>query len=328
MTDPFGEGATYAQRRRFDLLGAPVEFLANDARLIRIVDSAFGGLPAHRWRRGTQPLRVVLRLDADTDALPARLPEPRLTSGGGMYAAHFDARNFAVVTPAARAALIHVSRAMLEHPYHLRYELLEFALATLAARAEGLAPLHGACVAWRGRAALLMGDSGAGKTTACLHAVLAGLELVSEDSVFVAPRATRVTGIASFLHVRAPEGHARGPFGEIRRRSGQRKLVIDVRRAGLRMAPRPPALAAVVLLSTRHSQGALLRPLGRTRLEARLRQLQPYAAVQESWPRFMTMLRRVPVYELRRGVSPAAGAEALRTLLARRTSRKATRGRG
>jgi hypothetical protein len=58
---------------------------------------------------------------------------------------------------------------MLRFPYHARYELIEFAVFTLAARAQGLVPLHAACVGEEGRGLLLMGESGAGKSTASLH---------------------------------------------------------------------------------------------------------------------------------------------------------------
>jgi serine kinase of HPr protein (carbohydrate metabolism regulator) len=92
---------------------------------------------------------------------------------------------------------------MLRHAYHARYELIEFAVYVLAARTQGLVPLHAAAVGPRGRGVLLMGDSGAGKSTIALHCLLQGLEMVSEVGVFVAPEHLLATGIASFLHLRS-----------------------------------------------------------------------------------------------------------------------------
>lgn len=86
-----------------------------------------------------------------------------------------------------RHAMLVVSEDMLAHAYHLRYELIEFAVFLLAARGIGLVPLHGACVGQRGRSVLLLGASGAGKSTLALHSLLHGLEVLSEDGVFVAP---------------------------------------------------------------------------------------------------------------------------------------------
>jgi hypothetical protein len=62
-----------------------------------------------------------------------------------------DASNYVVLAPAQRQALVVASEEMLDRPYHLRYELVEFAVFTLATRGLGLVPLHGACVGRHGR---------------------------------------------------------------------------------------------------------------------------------------------------------------------------------
>src|SRR5258708_36266490 len=91
---------------------------------------------------------------------------------------------------------------MLRFPYHTRYEVIEFAVFTLASRAQRLVPLHAACVGLDGRGILLMGPSGSGKSTVALQCLLDGFDFLSEDSVFVAPNSMRATGTANFLHVR------------------------------------------------------------------------------------------------------------------------------
>ena len=92
---------------------------------------------------------------------------------------------------------------MLRFPYHTRYELIEFAVFTLAARTQRLASLHAACIGQRGRAVLLIGPSGSGKSTIALHGLLEGLEILSEDSAFISPGTMLATGISNFIHVRA-----------------------------------------------------------------------------------------------------------------------------
>src|SRR3546814_4333811 len=92
---------------------------------------------------------------------------------------------------------------MLDWPYHLRYELIEFAVFLLAARCQRPVPLHAACVGRGGRGILLLGASGSGKSTLVLHSLLQGLDVLSEDAVFVQPDGMLATGVANFLHVRA-----------------------------------------------------------------------------------------------------------------------------
>src|SRR3546814_20581659 len=92
---------------------------------------------------------------------------------------------------------------MLDWPYHLRYELIEFAVFLLAARCQRLVPLHAACVGRGGRGILLLGASGSGKSTLVLHSLLQGLDVLLEDAVFVQPDCMTSTGWANFLHFRA-----------------------------------------------------------------------------------------------------------------------------
>jgi len=92
---------------------------------------------------------------------------------------------------------------MRRFPYHTRYELIEFAVFTLAARVQSLVSLHAACVGHGGRGVLLLGPSGSGKSTVALQCLLQGLDFVAEDSVFVETGSMLTTGIANFMHVRS-----------------------------------------------------------------------------------------------------------------------------
>jgi len=65
-----------------------------------------------------------------------------MLSGPGFLAGAPHSSNFVVLAPAERSALVAVSPQMLRFPYHTRYELIEFAVFTLAARVQGLVPLH------------------------------------------------------------------------------------------------------------------------------------------------------------------------------------------
>jgi hypothetical protein len=324
--DPFAEHRAARHRATFTVLGAELRVTSNSPALLALARTAFAGLPPLRWSARPPRLRLSLRL-VPTDGPVGRgaPPRPLFSANDGLLCAHIDRRSFVIVAPRARSAAVQVSAALLRHPYHVRYELLEFAALTLAARAQRLVSLHAACVGRGGRGALLLGESGAGKSTLTLACALDGGALLSEDCVFADARTVRVTGLPAFVHV-APGGTRlvddpamrarirRSP--RIRRRSGARKFELDARRAGLRLARKPLALATTVLLSPLAArQGRLLEPLDGASLAAALRRTQPYAVRQPGWQSFERALLRLGGYRMRRGANLEESVRALRGLL-------------
>ena len=327
--DPFGEHRRAAFRARLQLLGGRFDFETDSARLLRIVQIAYAGLPPHKLSAPVPCLRVKLVLSAPERAAhrPRSEPPPvRPLSGAGMLCGALDGASFVGLSAPQRAALIVVSQDLLRHAYHIRYELLEFAVYVLAARVQGLVPLHGACVGSAGRSILLVGPSGAGKSTLVLQCLLDGLEVVAEDSVLVQPHGLRATGVANFLHLRpealrflddARRAALLRSAAVIRRRSGVKKLEIDLRRLQYRLAAAPPRISALVFLSSRPAdRGALVTPLRRSPALRRLAALQRYASRQPGWSAFRGQLARLPAYELRRAAHPREAVQALRALLA------------
>jgi hypothetical protein len=326
LSDPFRERRARTMRIRLRLLGGTFEFECETPALQRLVLAAFARLPPHRLPREGGRFRVRVALAPGARRARRReAPRIEMVSGSSLLCGTTSESDLAVISPQERTALVVLSPRLLAFPYHARYELIEFAVYTLAARAQQLVPLHAACVSGHGRGLLLMGESGAGKTTASLLCLLRGLEFVSEDSVFVTPDSLRATGIANFLHVRCDSLHTlpaaaasairRSPV--IRRRSGVEKFEIDLRTTAFRLARSPPRIAALVFISARQARsGALLTALGRRDALARLRRSQPYAAHQAGWQPFTRRVATIPAFELRRGRQPADAAEALQGLLA------------
>lgn len=327
VADPFGEDRPLPFERRFRLLGADFRFRSADAGLLRQVVRAYAGLPRHRLapRAPTIELRLLHATD-DPAVRWSEPPEPRLRAGPGFLCGIVDAGNWIVLSPEARAGAVSLSPRMLRLPYHARHDLLDLAVYTLAARVLRLAGLHAACVARGRRAVLLMGASGAGKTTLSLHAQFNGLQFLCEDSAFVCPRTGCVSGLGSYVHVRA-DGAAflsraqvaalRQHGSLIRRRSGVRKLEVDMRALGAPLVPSAPRLAALVYLAGgKRRTAARLRPLGFAEGLARLQRLQPYAAAQPEWSEFARLARRLPHWELQLGAHPGDAIGKLRSLLA------------
>jgi len=323
--DPFGERPRRIWRRRLAVLGAVVDFECDSAALRAVVDSAYAGVSARRGAARMPRYRVRLRTaPAGSTRYRGEPPQPRLSAGAGMVCASIDASNYAMVVPATRSALIVVSPAMLEHPYYLRCELIEFTIFTLAARDQAVVALHAACVGRGDRGVLLLGESGAGKSTATLQSMLAGLAVLSEDVVFVDPRRGLATGVPNFLHLRR-EGLdllepalarriRRAPL--IRRRSGVLKHELDLRREAGGAARRPLRLVATVVLSKRRSRnGSLLTALPAGQLLRALDGDQPYARAKPRWRELRRALAALPAFRLMRGDDPAEAGAALRSLL-------------
>jgi hypothetical protein len=338
-SDPFGERTAVGMYRDFHLLGARVRFESNSEDLLRLVDWAYAGLPRHRLSSTEPRLRVRLLLTSPERKRARVEPAPlRMLSGAGLLAGAAESSSFVVLSPHERAALVAASPRMLRFPYHTRYELIEFAVFTLAARVQGLVPMHGACVGHAGHGVLLLGPSGAGKSTVTLQCLLEGLVFLAEDAVFVTPDTLVATAVSNFLHVRSESLRwltQRGSAAKIRksrvirRRSGVRKYELDLRGGEYALAERPLRIRAVVFLSAEHAAGQpLLKQLPRTEALPRLAREQAYAAGQPLWAPFTRAVSRLPFFELRRGQHPTESVAALRQLMesplrATRRSRRA-----
>jgi hypothetical protein len=324
--DPFEERSAVRKHRDIHVLGARVRFESNSEDLLRLVDSAYAGLPRHKLSRVAPRLRVRLVLTYPERKRARVEPAPlQMMSGGGLLAGAAESSSFVVVSPHERGALVVVTPRMLRFPYHTRYELIEFAVFTLAARVQRLVALHGACVGRAGRGVLLLGPSGAGKSTVTLQCLIDGLGILSEDSVFVTPDTLLATGVSNFLHVRADslrwiaQGRTVAKIRKspvIRRRTGVSKYEIDLRRGEHALAERPLRIVAIVFLSARPAAG---RPLLKRLLPAQalpmLVREQAYAANQPPWALFTRSVTRVPFFELRRGHHPSESVAALRELM-------------
>lgn len=327
LEDPFRERSRLAPLE-IALLGGRFGFETENPELRRLVEWAYARLPRHRSRGSAPRFLIKLRLDESVDGHgDGAVPPISMLSGGGLLAGVADGSAFAVMSPDSRSAIINVSRSALRHPYHVRYELIEFAVFTLATRALGLVPLHAGCVGVSGRGVLLIGDSGAGKSTLTLQCALAGLDLLSEDSVLVDPRTLNATGVPNFAHlchdglrflpstVAAKVRHS----PTIRRRGGAVKLEIDLRGSTFRQAQPPLRLTSAVFLSTRPAaDGALLVPLPAREARSRLRATQSYGAAQSGWNAFSRLITARPAFELLRPAHPAQAALILHGLLSGR----------
>ncbi|WP_254422793.1 serine kinase [Rhodanobacter sp. B05] len=326
--DPFCERP--ADRRHSvcrQILGGCFRFESTSAVLLDLVEAAYAGLPSHHLPMAAPEFRIELRLlPRQVSPNPAEPPMVRVQSGAGLLCGVMDASNYVVLAPEQRRGLVVASEDMLGHPYHLRYELIEFAVFTLATRGLGLVPLHGACVGAQGRGILLLGASGSGKSTLALHSLLQGLDFLAEDAVFVQPESMLATGVANYLHVQADalrfisdEATRRwiNQAPVIRRRSGVEKFEADLRQGHGRLAAVPLELVGVVFVCDQPADDpdVLLSVIPQHEIADGLRADQAYASGQPGWHRFEQQMMQLGAHQLRRGHHPRDAATALSRLL-------------
>jgi hypothetical protein len=325
-SDPFRERAIHPFKRRIAILGQLFCFESNSCRLLKLVDAAYCGLPAHRLGQQSKRIYVRLHLTGATDRGSGPFPpDMRMHGARGLLCGAMNAQNYAVLSPPARTGLVVASRDLLEYPYEARYELIEFAVFTLACRSQGLIPLHAACIGLNGRGLLLIGASGAGKSTLATLCASSGMDFLTEDATFVAPDSMLGTGVTNYLHVRKDSLRyiddrrtksliRKSPL--ITRRSGVKKYEVDLRTTSFSLARAPLKISGIVFVTARPARGPLLVPLRSSQSIARMLASQSYGAAQPGWPMFARRVRKLPAYELRRGHHPREAVEMLRNLAA------------
>ena len=109
IADPFEERSQMIVQEPVQLLGGRFQFESNSPRLLRLVDSAYLGLPRHRLSTVAPRLRVRLLLSAREQSRPRRGSEPpplAMLSGPGYLGGATDSSNFVVMSPSERTALV------------------------------------------------------------------------------------------------------------------------------------------------------------------------------------------------------------------------------
>ncbi|MBA3531288.1 MAG: hypothetical protein H0T73_05125 [Ardenticatenales bacterium] len=233
-TEPLGHTAPLDYQATFPLLGLPLEIRSNSEVVLDIAERAFG-----RWRAldipteiTPHPLRVSVVLHSTQPGLlspsPIRAFSYRVHSG---YLLASCEDNMLVAHPASGEALAFLTPQLVANEAHFRYNVLESLALYLLSKYDRTA-LHAGAVMRNGRALLLVGSSGAGKSSLCYACLQRGFSLLSEDVVYVAlSPALRLWGNPHALHL-LPDSP--GLFPELSsvpaqiQANGKLKIAIDV----------------------------------------------------------------------------------------------------
>ena len=178
------------------VLGLSLRVESNSPRVIDAARDAFGGPDAGAAEDGAGArIRINVRPRRAGDAGPVSHGVPRsrllLLSSSGCHG-YADSM--------LGEAVAEVGEGLVDDREHLRCGVLEaLALFMLARRDRD--PLHAAAVMRGGTALLLAGPSGVGKSTLVYAAARAGLQVLSEDAVYLQLDPFRVWGMPRFVHL-------------------------------------------------------------------------------------------------------------------------------
>jgi hypothetical protein len=159
--------------------------------------------------------------------------------------------DFAVCDLAASFTYARLTQAVAADSAYVRYHFLDPAVY-LMAEAARFCPVHASCIALNGRAVLLCGESGAGKTSLAYACAKRGWTFLSGDATYIV-RDTSEAIVAGRPHSIRFRAEARRLFPELgvylpeRRPNGKLDLELDTKELGLDTAFRSKACAVVFL---------------------------------------------------------------------------------
>jgi hypothetical protein len=158
--------------------GFPVVVKSNDAAVIATAELSWRGFP-QRFDMPPLEARFVI---SEATAARRRPPVPVFRAQSNLMTMVADANNFGCCDLAAGFGFAHLTKNATARKDYFRYYFLDAMVYTLL-DTQHLVAIHAACVERNGHGVLLVGDSGAGKSSlsyACTHR---GWTYISDDSV-------------------------------------------------------------------------------------------------------------------------------------------------
>jgi len=269
------------------------------------IDVVGGGMERHSALLPAEARRGASTLRADGDLYYLWLDE----AGGYLTAIDRRSRRGLVwFTDPDRIASWHVARPLL-------HALKGISLTT------PWTPVHAAAAAWRGRAVVAIGQSGAGKTSLALACATAGWNYLGDDAVLLRGGPPAVARLYSSARVRTDmfgvfAGAMTASLG-LSDDAGELKAELDMRRIGACGADSAP-VAAIVLPARDGAAAPRLYPVGRSETVRRMAVAARQSLQGDDMATFhklAAMVRDVPCYGFDPGPDPFAAAEALARLV-------------
>ena len=315
--DPLRYSLPLPYRATFFPMGFPVCIATNSKTVLEAATQMWSRFPKLFH---PHPMRVNIVVDEGSTSEPLPEQPPVLRGQGHLLSIVAGRANFAVADLNSGFGHICVSREAAGDAAYLRYHFLE-PLAYVLIAARHAAFVHASCVALDGRAVLLSGASGSGKTCLAYACARRGWTFLSGDAVAVARahRGQRVSGRPfeiRFRHTATRLFPELTRFPQVLRPSGKLDIEIDPSVIGLPGAVESTAALLVFLDRATLPVAATSRRLGReaARLELEAGICFGDQTIRARQGRILDRLSRLPSFRLR--YSDLAGAETvLRRLL-------------
>jgi hypothetical protein len=305
--DPLGYDTPLPLSARYYPLGFPLTIDTNCEQILSLAGTLWS-----RWRPrpGIAPARLRIAVEDCDSRLPLLPVIPR--GQQHLVSVIHAPDNFAVCDLRASFAFVGLTRDVAANEEYVRYHFLE-PLAYLMIDAAHLTPLHASCVAWKGNAIVLCGESGAGKTSLAYACARLGWTYLSDDATHIIRGRPAPWVAGRPFRIRFRES-ARELFPELRafipreRPNGKLDIEVDTHELNLSVSAESPASHVVFLDRTGTGAAALLDSYSATQAARRLQELVCYGDedIRREQKKALGSFLRLPVSKLTYSDMPSA----------------------
>ena len=316
--DPLKASVEFAHGRVFYPLGLPAHIKSNDRRILQAAELSWGSFQP-RFDHVPVELRVLVSEERTNEELQI----PTFRAQKNLMTVVSDANHFGSCDLAHGFGFACTSGQALEEGDFFRYHFLEGMVYTLL-NTSHLATIHSACVSWRNRGVLLIGESGAGKSSLSYACARRGWTYTSDDaiSILLDGRDRRVMGNSTAFRFR-PSIVELFPelSGYVRQRNGKPTLEIRTDSLPNLLLSDETAVEYIIFLNRKLSNsGPTLAPVSRYQSLEQLC-LNPWPAELEAYSaqtKAIERLSEAPAFKLTYGGFDSA-IDLIEQLIAGRT---------